>query len=388
MVELDDLPDPILEHTLSYVGDIKSLVRTSLISRRWRTLWAGAPVPSVLELSDSVLHSCTTGPYRDSTWDVVTSILSRPRRSDAALEINLEYFREEGKQHHTFLGVLIACATCGQPPPEGLSISHPGTALDDIYDFSDPLWSITRSCRYRAIKESLRTLKLERTKTEIDDFLDFSQLTRLELVECRISFCFGLHAFARLPSLKHLKLIDCLSKVSSLPLEVIAPQLLSLEVGILEPNIRIFPKEKSFLGRLQLAQLSAPRLENLQFCGRLHDLSHVLLGELSFPRLEHATVRVIWVDPIDQLGVLGSAFRDVLLPSLRNASSLDLCFEVEKKQSSEELKQWKQLHFPFIALKSWIKCRGSPFTKLKTLRIQRQEPASSNHDRSVVTALN
>ncbi|KAL5721907.1 hypothetical protein ACHQM5_005492 [Ranunculus cassubicifolius] len=40
---LSNLPDPILHQILSFLGDMKQVIPTSLLSKRWRYLWTSLP---------------------------------------------------------------------------------------------------------------------------------------------------------------------------------------------------------------------------------------------------------------------------------------------------------------------------------------------------------
>ena len=40
--EIDNLPDPILQHILSYLST-KNAIRTSILSKRWKYLWTSIP---------------------------------------------------------------------------------------------------------------------------------------------------------------------------------------------------------------------------------------------------------------------------------------------------------------------------------------------------------
>ncbi|CAL1386003.1 unnamed protein product [Linum trigynum] len=231
---------------------------------------------------------------------------------------------------------------------------------------------------HRRQYDPLETLRLERAYCGFvegtDSYEGFNKLTTLELHDCRLyspydgQTVLDVDPFATLPLLKHAKMVNC---ISSGPVRVTGPELLTLEIVTVGPAVVLghdmgFERERP----LQLGKVSAPRLESFRFSGRVSDLPSVLLlgGEVRFPSLERARVELVLSEPVDeQLRVLGRAFRD-MMAGLRNAESLDLCFDLDKK-SSVDLEHCKRSKFPLTAVKSTV----SDFTRLKTLKIRYPE---------------
>ncbi|CAL1352071.1 unnamed protein product [Linum trigynum] len=300
------LPDNILHHILSLL-DTKSLVQTSLLSKRWGRVWKEVPV---LNFSN-VCFKCSS-----SFEEHVIKILSLRSDSAAVSRVNFKVWSWIDCQYafscstDLFDRVMKYAASNGHRGSlRHLSISHSGNYLVEL--------ALAASIKaHHHHHQSLKTLNLESFSLELDGgsgsgatlFSGFNQLTNLELHNCCMTSSVSsvVEPFVDLPCLKHLRLVDsyvsppCLLKVSG-------PGLLDLQIH-------------STFVRYHKFEVFAPKLKSLCFRGGLEQLVR-----LNLPSLDHAKfgVRIKLQKEIE--AIHGACMR--LLPQLHNVKSFNLtCF--------------------------------------------------------------
>ncbi|CAN1229117.1 hypothetical protein LINGRAPRIM_LOCUS1341 [Linum grandiflorum] len=330
----------MLHHILSFL-DAKSMVKTSILSRRWKCLWKDVPVLNFRVTCYPVFKEC------------VDKILSLRSRHINVGKVTFDQLREvlrDDPDMQTFDRVMQYVASQGNGGNGGhlhhLSIGF-GHGRD--VEFS----SFAASIVANRIHQSLRTLELADCRLYAHTSAGFTLLTNLQLYRCSLSElrCSVNECddpFADFPCLKSLKLISCKSQ----DLKVSGLQLVDLELRWMEEKIEVFaPKLKSFL------------LE-----GANHH--HRRYPKLNLPILDQAKIRLVWYqfkygDVLTE--VAKRAFID-LMCGLHNAKSLVLYLDVHSLQDQAD-------YFPLTAMKSLMDPQASPFTRLKTLTIlYRKEP--------------
>ncbi|CAI0408495.1 unnamed protein product [Linum tenue] len=354
---LSDLPDSILHSILSFL-DSKSSVQTSILSRTWRCLWKAVPA----------LNFNRRSFRKESSFrDYVEKFLSLRFRSAAVESITFDFGPEllwQRRRLELFDSVMRYVTAVQGGQLHNLSIS----CTDGR--FSSIVASITACLRH----ESLKTLKLEGFLIAATALSSpgFKWLTTLELHECYLTNSRSsqrsnsVDPATNVPScLNSLKLIDCSSKGC---LVVSAPQLLDLEITCFSTYL--------FDG----AEVFAPKLKSFRLCCSMYYLLD--LHRLDFPSLDHADIR-FW--PEDWYSkdnpILSEDFsREYmkLLPALHNAESLN--FHFGKKPEWIYSVPWEDHHFPFSRIKLLLESEASPFTRLKTLRMQYPEEPPSIPD--------
>ncbi|CAI0439978.1 unnamed protein product [Linum tenue] len=338
---VSDLPDGILHHVLSFL-ETKFMVRTSLLSKRWRSLWKDVPALNFGGLSFN---------SESNSREYVSKALSLRSDSAAVSSVTFEFGEtERGEQvgmTDLFGSVMRYAASHG--------MGELGLGFLQLYcwfswnrlEFSGLASSITAHRHH----ESLKTLKLKRCRLDGELGLGFKLLSTLELSDSY--FCFRESAsgmshdpFADLPCLNYLKLLRCSS--SKFFFKVSGLQLLDLEIQ--EP------------GGGQTLDVFAPKLKHFLFQGAVTNL-----GKLDLPSLDCANIRVRWEVPhwSHQKRVMQRQMDAYikLLRELHNATSL--CLRFDKHQ-----RKWKEDEFPFNSMKLLLEPEASPFTRLKILRVQ------------------
>ncbi|CAL1385029.1 unnamed protein product [Linum trigynum] len=270
------LPNNILHHILSFL-DTESTVQTSILSRRWRCLWKDVPVlnfsrnSSFLDKSDFQKH--------------VDKFLSLRFESTAVSSISFDFGGEAlrgqsaGKEIFESVMQYIAAA---QGRISHVFISKTSHAAD-IRDMASAMVE-------HNLHGSLETLKLH--KSNLKNSLlgygpGFKLLTTLELQQCAFfSSASGklIDPFANLPTLYHLKVINCTTW--GCLLKVSGPKLLDLEIHILVSQHLVY-------STFELVEVSAPKLKSFYFRAG-NKKSTEKLPELNLPLLDNACIRLWW----------------------------------------------------------------------------------------------
>ncbi|KAH0984186.1 hypothetical protein GBA52_011363 [Prunus armeniaca] len=82
---LSDLPDDIAHRLLSFLPTTKSVARTSVLSKRWRYLWACFPIPNFSQVYDPWMTDII------ATEDIISAVLSRRHENS-----NIKFFGFKG----------------------------------------------------------------------------------------------------------------------------------------------------------------------------------------------------------------------------------------------------------------------------------------------------
>ncbi|CAN1810345.1 Putative F-box/FBD/LRR-repeat protein At5g44950 [Linum perenne] len=330
---LSDLPDCILHHIMSFL-DTTSIVRTSILSKRWRCLWKEAP-------AINFKRSCFDSEqgFIEHVIDILCFRYSHAPVKKISLEYNFTVWTGVVK---VFDRIMKYAACCGN----GGHLHHLSLCHTDRYapSFNTMSASIIAYCHH----ESLTTLELASLHLTHPPSSSFISLTTLQLNRCHF---FYIDPFDEFPCLKYLKLVGC---ASSVKLVVSGLELLDLDIQwpchVNSGPIEVF----------------APKLESLRFLG--DDEGSKVFPKLNVPALNHANIRLRWWNELEFLNdeFMDDANRGCvnLLCGLHNVESLILCFdncvqEYDVKHNS-----------PFVGMKSLMEVEPSPFTRLKTLRVQ------------------
>ncbi|CAL1384936.1 unnamed protein product [Linum trigynum] len=313
-----DIPEEVFLHVISFL-DTKSLVRTSVLCKRWRALW---------KQTFSLHFRCRS--YMPSSRPDVEKLLLSIRRSGRRAAVpgtlSFELAAESGCRWEWDPAVFDlvmryyedAAAGGGGGGLRVLSVA-PGPLREDFDRLAGSIAG--------GQKKSLGTLRLSRWFFRGRFALvGFASLANLELSDCsfygdsRGSTTTIELPFAEVRSLRRLKLLDCWSRDRVV---VLLPRVVDLEI-----------RNRSFWS-FRIDELLAPKVESFAFSGHVRDLSggwrrgggrrYVL------PSLRRAVVRLVWVEPEDgdddeKMARMDRAFVS-LLRGTRSAKSLDLCFD-------------------------------------------------------------
>ncbi|CAN1229119.1 hypothetical protein LINGRAPRIM_LOCUS1341 [Linum grandiflorum] len=354
----------MLHHILSFL-DAKSMVKTSILSRRWKCLWKDVPVLNFRVTCYPV--------FKLDFKECVDKILSLRSRHINVEKVKFELEHQKDPDMQTFARVMEYAGSQGN----GGHLHHLSIGFGHGRDVE--FSSFAASIVANRIHQSLRTLELADCRLYAHTSAGFTLLTNLQLYRCSLSElrCSVNECddpFADFPCLKSLKLISCKSQ----DLKVSGLQLVDLELRWMEEKIEVFaPKLKSFL------------LE-----GANHH--HRRYPKLNLPILDQAKIRLVWYqfkygDVLTE--VAKRAFID-LMCGLHNAKSLVLYLDVHSVSHYAVLYpinvclsvcvselcfcfllQDQADYFPLTAMKSLMDPQASPFTRLKTLTIlYRKEP--------------
>ncbi|CAN1836909.1 Putative F-box/LRR-repeat protein At3g18150 [Linum perenne] len=224
---LSDLLDSILHHILSFV-DTKSSVKTSILSRRWRSVWKYVDVLTFSQrsfLSNRYFKRC------------VRQVLSLRCDGSRVCKVRTD-FRGEKSMH-----------------------------------------LLERIMKYAACYQSLKVLELNQISVKQNVVRLWSRLELLEsltLTRCRLNFD---DAFASFPRLETLKLNHCFSstQIRTSVLKVIVSKLLNLEIVLPEfSSLEIVAPKLQFLSlgidhtiRLDVSKSNLPSLNraNIKLLG-------------------------------------------------------------------------------------------------------------------------
>ncbi|CAN1234993.1 Putative FBD-associated F-box protein At5g56440 [Linum perenne] len=251
---LSSLPDAILDHILSFV-DTKTVVQTSILSRRWKCVWKHVHALN--------LDYCSFGSCFSSFATFVDKVLSL---RDPLNVTRVSYFAATGSK------------VAEDPLVERVieyAVFHGASHLNLSVDYS-----LSKTNGYRFSKSftsnDLETLSLY--CFEIDSrfgSFDFQALTEMVLVYC--DFQYGqdefLDPFSRFPCLKNL----CLRY-----------------------------NHKDYSGRANKLRISGPQLQNL----KLFDLNIERI-EISAPKLKSLTVHPVEIDGFFELDLPSLDYADI-----------------------------------------------------------------------------
>ncbi|CAI0394119.1 unnamed protein product [Linum tenue] len=312
---LSDLPDNILHHVLSFL-DTVTIVKTSILSRRWRCLWKDVPVLCFQRKG-----------FRSKLGfeEHVNRILANRSHHATVREIRLDYYSSglswEEPDAKVFDSVLRYAASSQSPGGmisrlHHLSIRNP-PVFDSFYRrFTDVIASI---CTHRH-HETLRTLNMHGVDVALVPMTaasGFQMLTTLQLRSCEFH---DPDPFGGFPCLNHLKLFNCTSSPSGFA--VLGPHLVDLEID--SPFLSVSDG---------LIRVSAPKLKSFRFEDQ--NLRSRGYPTLDLPALDHATIHFHWheyllVAPgcrsyVSREGSIRARLN--LFGDLHNAESLILCFD-------------------------------------------------------------
>ncbi|CAI0393986.1 unnamed protein product [Linum tenue] len=332
---LSDLPDNILHHILSFL-DTLSIVETSILARRWRCLWKDVPILNIWRK------------YRNSSTfsfkEHISKLLSLRSHHVAVAEVNFDYCRwgaTLSEKFEMFDSVMKYAASQSLGNGGGSHLHRLSIVSPSTIDFTDMAASIVANHHH----DSLKTLKLTRMNLVLAPTSGFMSLTALELFDC----CLGPNTFANFPGLKYLKLQGCISR----NLKVSGVELVHLEI------------REAHGSSIWSMEVSAPKLRS--FCFRGTDPRRKWSPVLNLPALDHASVHVLWFNSTNGFGYTKEEADRAclkLFSGLHNAESLILCFDNYNKEDTDK-------NSPLTELNSSLKENEvSPFTRLKTLRVQ------------------
>ncbi|CAL1352827.1 unnamed protein product [Linum trigynum] len=305
-----DVPDHIVHHILSFVADTRSLIRTSLLSKRWRSLWKDVPVLSFRKSS-----SCNMSSFSEQ----VNKFLTLRSNSAAITDISINFWGcSAGGQPQTglqvFDSIMSSAASHGST-----TTGHNLRRLSIAHAYHDIKFSKLAPCITAHHHKSLKTIELKSTVLRREALaLGFNSLTTLELRVCWFSRSWGetVDPFRDIPCLNNLKLIECKSSRRHL---------------------------------LKLVKLSLPTL----------DCANIRMGWCGIQRWREQSI----AKQEEQRYMK-------LLRELHNATSLNLRFDKLGGRYS-----WDKNLFPFTRMKPLMEREASPFSRLRTLRVQYpQEP--------------
>ncbi|CAL1352220.1 unnamed protein product [Linum trigynum] len=369
---LSNLPDNILHHILSFL-DTKHVVRTSVLSRRWRSQWKNAHALNFF------VHHYTV---REAEFrEHVVKFLSRRRGPDAAavssvtIDVSNLMWKQEKLEMDLFDKVMKYVArrrgsSNNSPPLRRLAVCGcPGLKKVNYINFTELAGSVMAHRHH----ESLEAVELGYCNLQSGDAFGsvrFGSLTNLELRGCTFSSVAAAAAaaaccdpFVDLPSLSHLKLDSCLMLSAGCSLRISGLELLSLEILSVHSPRGI--------------DVVAPKLKFFLY----YDYSAVELENLDLPSLDCAMIRVSWGDhqwgrnTAVRMRIQKNEEYMKLLRGLHNATSLTLRF------AKNYCGEWKEHQFPFNNMKSSMESEASPFTRLKILRVEYpQDPPIAPND--------
>ncbi|XP_061344863.1 putative FBD-associated F-box protein At5g22720 [Gastrolobium bilobum] len=241
---LSNLPDEIILHILSF-SDAKTAVQTSVLSKRWRSLWTSLPVVNFLDSSfdDPVLFQC-----------FVQHVLSR---RDASTNLNM-------------LKLVF---------DDLLDVLDDVDIVDSIIDYIKPTdiqdLSITTKCFIWNLPQlsacrSLTTLHLAGIVTNSAMF-DSVSLQHLYLFQCEFEYLVHENdPFSGCPNLRCLSLLDCSYVGNIHKFQIHAPQLTDLTIS----NMR---KESGFA-----IELFTPKIQSFRYSDNYYLCDFFIKGNLSF----------------------------------------------------------------------------------------------------------
>ncbi|CAI0439983.1 unnamed protein product [Linum tenue] len=267
---LSGLPDSILHHILSFL-DTKSVVRTSLLARRWRCLWKHVPALNFIQTSFPNLSSFTKH---------INKVLSLRFQTIPVGSITFDICGDKwGGAMKTFEKIMKYADS------HGGGLYHL-SFVDDKFQFE--IGGISDVIAASHCNESVKTLMFRKCTLKREFGWRFNLLTTLELCQCRLDpYPVGelFDPFANLPCLMYLKLLHCILYSSGSRVMISGLQLLDLKIECLNFN--------------GVYEVTAPKLKSL--CLWSYDFER-RLPILNLPALDHANIRLGWFVPYRNAG--------------------------------------------------------------------------------------
>ncbi|CAN1219611.1 F-box/FBD/LRR-repeat protein At5g56420 [Linum perenne] len=317
---LSHLPEAILYHILTFI-DTKTVVQTSVLSRRWKCVWKHVPA---LNLDFESFRYCHSRFAR--FVDKVLS-LRYPLNVNRIIYIN-GYTKAEAEECSLAGKDLLVVKVIKYAASHGTRHLN----LDHCY-VDEPL-----SKSYASISEcDLETLSL--CGFEIDNRLQsfgFRMLTEMSLEKCNFWSDQELpDPFSKFPCLKSLVLEMFYWDVENRRrFRIFGPQLHNLKLSLMS---------------VSGLEISAPKLKSLA----IHDLSGSLdFSKLNLPSLEHVDIQFEDSD-VDEVLTVKEEW-DILFRGFHNVKSLTLC------TTTVEI---------LCKFSGFLEQRPSPFTRLEYLNL-------------------
>ncbi|CAN1784337.1 F-box/FBD/LRR-repeat protein At5g56420 [Linum perenne] len=325
---LSHLPDAILDHILTFI-DTKTVVQTSVLSRRWKCVWKLVPA---LILDDESFGYCYSrfARFVDKILSLrccslnVNRIIYKKAYTEA--EAKAEAKAEEYSLARRDLLAVRVIKYAASHGTRHLNLQH--VHLDHAYRLSKSYASISEC--------DLKTLSLG--GFEIDNRLQsfgFRLLTEISLIKCDFRSDEELpDPFSKFPCLKSLVLEGCIWDLDGIRLgfKISGPQLHNLNLSSMS---------------VSGLKISAPKLKSLA----VHDLYYsVDFSELNLPSLEHADIQFEDYDEV----YTSEEDWDITFSGCHNVKSLTLCAII-----IEEL----------CEISEFLEQRPSPFTRLEYLNL-------------------
>ncbi|CAN1836925.1 Putative F-box/LRR-repeat protein At5g02930 [Linum perenne] len=295
---LSDLPDCILHHILSFL-DTKSSVQTSILSRRWRSLWKYVDVLTFRK--NSFCFNCDFERYVDK-------VLSLRCDGSRVCKVRTDLKGEElFEEKHLFDRVMKYAASHGV---EELFIFPTfGTSLE--------VFGPVCSC-YQSLKVlQLNLINIDKKAVGLWSCLQLLQ--SLTLTDC--CFTYG-DVFANFPRLETLKLDRCFHSIGigTSVLKVTGSKLLDLEI--------VFPEFDSL-------QIVGPQLQSLSLkIGPSFSTTIPEVSKSNLPSLNRANIKLLgkWHMFLDTCSSSGNDYHKQMLLDccaslfkiLHNVQALDL----------------------------------------------------------------
>ncbi|CAI0413429.1 unnamed protein product [Linum tenue] len=351
---LSDLPDGILYHILSFL-DSKSLVGSSILSRRWRCVWKEVPVLNFdgrslwtkRERQGLVRHVDQVLSHRSDCNVCKIGILS-----DTAMSMPERIFSD------TAMGMLDRVIK--------YAASHGIQQLSLDADLLPGDFDLISTCY-----QSLKVLELRQSQLDSTAFGLLSCLKMLDTLTISISFfdLSGVEAphdpFAAFSKLENLKLFDCYSSRDEkgiCVLKISGLQLLTLEIHT---------------SHFSTLEVFAPKLVSFCYSGwiDIHNQPPQLF-KLNLPSLHHATVilegcKYLFAGDFsddDQKQLALKQYVNLFL-SLHNVESLWLHLDtIELLTQVYDLVKHQPSPFKRLKSLSLLCSKGSPFVPYKVIR--------------------
>ncbi|KAK7371978.1 hypothetical protein VNO80_05345 [Phaseolus coccineus] len=323
---LSQLPDEIILRILSAL-DVKSVVQTSILSKRWKYIWVSLPV---LNLNDSSFAESI------SFEDFVDNFMSARDSSCNVFKLSLECHNE--LEDHELLDSIIDHVT------DTPSIS---TTIQVLTIFAE---SVVTKLPELSVCRSLTVLNLSCIASEISIF-NLPSLKQLYLYDCRFECGMGdsLDLFGECVNLHYLYFHSCVYYGDVKSFIISAPQLRQLDIS----GFRV---DEMFDDQCEI-ELVTPRLKYFKY--QDSDL-YSFSTEIDLNFVEEIDIDVGWgtnytrVDE-DEEEDTDSLYRLIeLFEILRRAEFISLSTEVIQVLS----------RFPDI-----LEDQSSPFTRMQTFEL-------------------
>ncbi|CAN1836922.1 Putative F-box/LRR-repeat protein At5g02930 [Linum perenne] len=328
---LSDLPDCILHHILSFL-DTKSSVQTSILSRRWRSLWKYVDVLTFRK--NSFCFNCDFERYVDKVLSL---------RCDGSRVCKV---RTDLKGEELFDRVMKYAASHG---------------VQELFISSRLVGSyvVRTVC---LCYQSLKVLELNRILVEenvVELWSCLELLESLTLARCPLNFdcCFTYgDVFANFPRLETLKLDRCFHSIGigTSVLKVTGSKLLDLEI--------VFPEFDSL-------QIVGPQLQSLSLkIGPSFSTTIPEVSKSNLPSLNRANIKLLgkWHMFLDTCSSSGNDYHKQML--------LDCCASLFKILHNVQALDLQVVTFELLVETcNLVKRQGSPFKRMKSLSLKHSE---------------